>query len=156
MFQINTLILGCIKLNPNETRDLISRFALTATVAKEMNLVHGMEELGETLANVMQYRLNFGQSTMDSLWRGMLMRFLSSSYENHFRQVLRIQEPCKIQWRVVIKQIPREVTVAAHVLARMMKVFPYDLIVFQEYPKAIVKHSRLDGRFMHVNIEIKL
>lgn len=45
---------------------------------------------------------------------------------------------------------------AAHTLVGMMKVFPYDPIAFQEPSETIVKHLRLDDRFMHDDIEIIL
>ncbi|MFQ6667439.1 hypothetical protein Gotur_033468 [Gossypium turneri] len=56
---------------------------------------------------------------------------LDRSYGKLYRDLTsRIQELCKRQWRVIIKKIPREANVIAHLSAGKMKAFPYALIIF--------------------------
>lgn len=51
--------------------------------------------------------------------------------------ILRIQKFCKYEWRVLIKQVSREMNSAADTLAKLMKDSPIDERFFHVNPSSI-------------------
>ncbi|KAK5771737.1 hypothetical protein PVK06_047979 [Gossypium arboreum] len=65
--------------------------------------------------------------------------------------ISRIQELCKGDWQVLIKQISREANFASHILVGIMKEFPINPQVFHVTPVKVVDQIYLDIQSLHSN-----
>ncbi|MBA0572334.1 hypothetical protein Golob_002682 [Gossypium lobatum] len=133
--------LGYIKLNMDGARSPNSWLA-SAAVVERGNVGRWLEGMGR---NIGKYCAQAIAATLDK-----------TRVQSNRDLVIRIQELCRRDWQVDIRNVSREANVVAHTLTRLMRNLSYGLKMFKEILTKIIEHIRIDDQLICNNIDLSL